>query len=247
MKRTIKRVNSAPVRRCVTVGGNKIVYTLTRKDVKNINLRIKPDGSVSVSAHFSASDKYIDDIVRKRSDFILAHLKSFEQKASHDAGGEYKDGDVFYLMGKPLTLRVLPSNREHVDVTEDNIVILTRTPGDALRKKYMLEVFFHNKCVDVFPLMLSRIGANFKFTPALKLRTMKSRWGSCIPAKKQITLNKRLIHMPSECIESVIVHEMCHFKHPNHSKAFYDHMAEFLPDHKRLRKLVNDWSDKANI
>ncbi len=67
---------------------------------------------------------------------------------------------------------------------------------------------------------------------------MKSRWGSCIPAKQQITLNQNLIHYPIEFAEYVILHELVHFIQPNHSKAFYQIIEYYMPDYKERIKLA---------
>jgi DNA polymerase III alpha subunit len=76
--------------------------------------------------------------------------------------------------------------------------------------------------------------------PQLKLRSMVSRWGSCLVDKGVITLNKRLIEAPKNCIEYVIYHEFCHFVHPNHSKQFYTLLQVMLPDWKKSKKLLED-------
>ena len=74
--------------------------------------------------------------------------------------------------------------------------------------------------------------------PQIKIRDMKSRWGSCTPAKNSITLNKKLIHYPFEFIEYVVLHEFVHFIQPNHSQAFYHIIENYMPDYKERMKLV---------
>lgn len=76
--------------------------------------------------------------------------------------------------------------------------------------------------------------------PRLRLREMKSRWGSCLVYKQTITLNTRLLTCSRECIEYVVLHELCHFVHPNHSPRFYALLASFLPDWKARRQELNE-------
>ena len=75
--------------------------------------------------------------------------------------------------------------------------------------------------------------------PDIKIRSMKTRWGSCRPLKGSITLNSRLIGASITCIEYVVTHEFAHFIHPNHSKQFYDFLTKLMPDWKERRKELN--------
>lgn len=75
--------------------------------------------------------------------------------------------------------------------------------------------------------------------PQLRLREMKSRWGSCLVGKGVVTLNKGLLAAPRGCIEYVAVHELCHFLHPDHSQEFYQLLSRMMPDWKARRELLN--------
>ena len=74
--------------------------------------------------------------------------------------------------------------------------------------------------------------------PEVKYRSMKSRWGSCIPKKGQICLNTRMLHYPKEFMEYVVLHELAHFVEPNHSTSFYHVIAYYMSDYKERMKLV---------
>ena len=77
--------------------------------------------------------------------------------------------------------------------------------------------------------------------PTLRIRDMETRWGSCLAKKRIITLNKRLLESPRNCIEYVVMHELCHLIHPNHSKQFYSFLTMLMPDWKE-RKIYLDKS-----
>lgn len=79
-----------------------------------------------------------------------------------------------------------------------------------------------------------------KEKPELRVKEMKSRWGVCYPAKRRITLNKRLLNKPLAAAEYVVVHEYAHFVHPDHQKGFHELMKKLMPDYKERRKLLSD-------
>ena len=88
---------------------------------------------------------------------------------------------------------------------------------------------------DLFPL----VGKYGVKRPELRIRTLDSRWGSCLVRKGVVTLNRRLIAAHKCCIEYVMLHELCHFIHPNHSVKFYALLSALMPDWKERKKLLN--------
>lgn len=95
---------------------------------------------------------------------------------------------------------------------------------------------------DIFPQVLeevySRMAPYLGHKPKLVIREMKTRWGSCTPAKGKITLNRKLLYAPRICIEYVVAHELIHFLHPDHSKRFYQFFDSFMPCHREYKKLL---------
>ena len=86
-------------------------------------------------------------------------------------------------------------------------------------------------------------------SPRIHIRSMDTRWGSCLPQKAIITLNRHLLEMPVSCIEYVVLHEFCHFLYPNHSKDFYAILSTLMPDWQQRKKLLDknaqfEWSQK---
>ena len=110
-------------------------------------------------------------------------------------------------------------------------------------KKPNIFVRFGRKCKEVFSELIGEIYPIFQkygvAPPVLRIRNMDTRWGSCLPGKGIITLNKRLLEAPRNCIEYVVMHEFCHFIHPNHSKQFYAFLSMLLPDWKERKQLLD--------
>ena len=96
-----------------------------------------------------------------------------------------------------------------------------------------VEVFL-TICKEIYPLF-KPYGVKY---PLIKIRSMKSRWGSCQPQKGIITLNSNMIAAPREAIEYVVLHEFAHFIHPNHSKDFYGLVEKLMPDWKQRKAML---------
>lgn len=176
-----------------------ITYLLTRKPVKNINIRVKPDGRVLVSANWRVSLSYLDELIRSRQVFIFRALAKYEdlkkQKEEAERLGQYLNG------GKK----------------------------EVFQKEILYQI-----CQEIYPLFES-YGVEY---PEIKIRRMKSQWGSCRPYNRIITLNSRLLEAPREAIEYVVLHEFAHFIHPNHSRDFYGLIEQLMPDWRERKQLL---------
>ena len=232
-----------------------ISYVLTRKQVKYINLRIKSNGEIAVSAHRRVPATYVDKFVESKAPFILEALERVEKRREEigDRPHNYETGEIFRLLGRDYTLVVeeagaagetlSQTGREEIFFRGDSLVLRTKWPDHYPHKKNMMEKwrrFFTRKTFSeiidwAYPQFVPH-GAPY---PVWTVRTMTSRWGSCQPQTGKITLNSKLIFYPKEAIEYVVVHEFAHFAHPDHSRAFWALVAEIMPDYKERKKLLN--------
>ena len=161
-----------------------IAYTLTRRRVRNINLRVRADGSVAVSAPLGAPLAQVDAFVAGRARWIeAARVRAL-------ARGEEEQ--------RPCSVS-----------REDALALFTQV-SDA-----------------VFPLFAQVLNGQ---RPVLKVRQMKTRWGVCVPAKRQITFSLRLAEKPRAAVEYVVLHEYAHFVRADHSPAFWAVVARYMPD-----------------
>ena len=228
--------------RQVSCENGVITYQLTRKKVKNVNLRVKQDGSILVSANSRVPVAFIDDFIRQKQEFILSALAKFEEKRElhQDTPKNYISGENYTLLGKSLRLKVEESKNE--DVYTDGICIFLKVKNkDNFRhKEIMMTKWLKEYQVKVFQEVILQTYTMFRKYdvpfPTLKIRTMKTRWGSCQPQKGIITLNSRLIEAPVDAIEYVVLHEFSHFIHPNHSKQFWNFVTMMMPDWKERKK-----------
>jgi predicted metal-dependent hydrolase len=235
--------------RTVTVEGMSLTYELERKNVKNINLRVRPDGSVYASASRSVPVSRVDDFVRSKAAFILAaQQRQRQRQAKQPPAHRYETGEVFYILAQPVTLTVQPGPRGQVALEGTQLRLTAPEGATVEQKKKWMDKFFLAQCQRVFAQVLDRLcpqaAAYGVPRPQLRVRWMKSRWGSCMPGKGIVTLNARLLAAPMSCIEYVAMHELCHFLHADHSPAFYASFTALMPDWPARKQLLREASRK---
>ncbi len=231
----------------IWLGEDEIPYTLERKRVKNINLRVKKDGSVYVSAHPRAPLQVIEDFLRAKAGFIFkarSYYKTLADLAPPPI--EYKEGERFYLLGEPYLLSVCAGKKNSVDAANGRLLLTVKDPSDTALKERVLTKWKRELCraavtelcERVYPLFAARVSS----FPVLRFRQMRSRWGSCQPKAGVLTFNYALAEVPLPCVEYVVMHEFTHFLHPDHSARFYAALASFMPDYKERRKRLRGWN-----
>ncbi len=227
----------------ISINNQIISYTLSQKNVKNINLRIKTNGQIKVSAHPSVKIETIDNFIISKADFINKHLAKFAAIAKQSPKTEqkqYLNGENFMLLGQNLSLILSQSNEDKIYQNGLYLHLYLKDPANFNKRASMVDGFFNQQARAYFEQIAGRIYPLFSdyrlAYPKIKLRKMSARWGSCLPLKQQIILNKKLIAASPACIEYVILHEFAHFVHPNHSPRFYALLSQLMPDWQERKK-----------
>lgn len=231
--------------RILSCGGREIRWVLTRKKVKNVNLRVKPDGIVYISANARVSVRFIEDFIREKSDFIFSAQEGFSRRENAPqlpkASESFQSGDTICYFGKYYTLRIMIdgsisyASQENAAVGKDDITVTVRY-GNRVGK--VLEKFYAEETRRLFETLNRRTRLMFLAkgydveTAELQIREMKSQWGSCHIADKKIVMNSRLALYPEVCAAYVFVHEYAHFIVPNHSAEFYAVVGDIMPDYR---------------
>lgn len=230
--------------RTVITEGQEIHYYLEQKNVKNLNLRVRKDGSVYVSANESVPRKEIDAFVCSKASYIIRAVEKFKEMAQYKPQPkQYISGETFNIQGRGLRLQVSEALKESISADGIYIYLEVNDINDYEKKKRMVNRFLDQQCKTVFTEILDELYPLFqKYAierPVMRIRDMETRWGSCLVKKKIITLNKRLLEAPRNCIEYVVMHELCHFMYPNHSKQFYTFLTMMMPDWKERKEFLD--------
>jgi predicted metal-dependent hydrolase len=211
------------------------VLLAKRKGSRNLRLTIRPDGVVRVGlpawAPYSVGIKFAKD----RTDWINRHLMNSQKPP-------LKHGD---RIGKSFRLDFRHDNARKTVVTRivaNEIRIQSPYPishADAQKAAAAAsERALKTDAERLLSLRLKELAVKYGFSfRSLKVKKLRSRWGSC-SSQSDITLNIYLIQLPWKLIDYVILHELTHTQHMNHSQDFWDHMQKILPDTKALRRQI---------
>ncbi len=197
-----------------------------------IGIHVHPNGSVQINAPTNTSLTEIKKAASKRARWIHKHISYFEEQRMYVLPREYVSGESHFYLGKRfvLKIKVVKSKPPLVKLWRGQLQVITDNKNTKIVKGLLWE-WYKTHAYEVFDRRLDEIWKNLnwiKKKPDWKLLTMKKQWGSCSP-KGLLSLNPHLIKAPRECIDYVIMHELCHLKIHNHSKYYYKLLEKTIP------------------
>ncbi len=222
----------------VLIGGQQQPVKITRKRMKNINLRIGKQGEILISCPAYATQAEIKRLIYLNEAWILE--RQLQRNKEAEVNREGTGGSSVFWLGEEKKVRYEIASRDAVSLDGDEIVFfLKERTSERIEKAFRKAA--NQKLLNLaeearFQWDVLICEANHIPLPEIKTRYMTSRWGVCYPMKHAITLSTRLIHYPEECFEYVLLHEYAHFLVPNHSAAFYAIISQYMPDYKQRRK-----------
>jgi len=186
----------------------QLTINVEYKKMKNVYLKIKPDGKILISAPVGTSRTYLIQFVNSRLQWIKDKQAVIDEKQSLSKSLT----DTQFLLFGQVSDNTLTATQKH---------LLLQEKINGFTEKHW-HFFAEKGCKKI----------------QIKYRKMTATWGICRPTIHTITYNKALLHQPLEFIEYVVVHELCHLLVPNHSRQFWQLVAYFLPNYKTLEKLA---------
>lgn len=224
-------------------------YKIIRKKRKTIGIKITAEGEVIVTSPFNISEEVILNIIKKKEKWIRSKLQLFEQQGSHK-DRKFKSGEKLLYIGEELELEIHSLSRDKIqflgdynfssdlvrivakkvivyindnkhnteDIIRDLIIKCYKREAEKLLKERTL---YYSKIIGVRPNKIT-------------IKDQKTIWGSC-SSKKNINYSYRLIMAPIDIIDYVVVHELCHLIHMDHSKEYWRSVELILPDYAERR------------
>jgi predicted metal-dependent hydrolase len=227
----------SPILKHIIYGSHLIEFSLSFTQRKTIGIKVHPHGYVQVIAPVDTPEELVFEKVRTKSVWILKQLKEFRAYRPKTPPRQYINGETHLYLGRQYRLKSIQSTEKALKLFRGYIYLQNPvTSPEAL--KIQLDKWYKQKAQAIFEEMLLSLLEKFQRfniqSPEIVVRTMSKRWGSCTPAGK-IILNTELIKAPKGSIEYVIIHELCHLVHHNHTKSFYDLQTTLLPDWQKWK------------
>ena len=217
-------------------------YEVHRKKVKNINLRIRPNMEIYISAPMNLHSDYIENFIRSKEKWIKQVLQKIEEAKQNQLPSQYLSGEKHKYLGKEYELEVKRGNSNRVSLKEGKIIltVISNIFENSDEKKKVMEKWYFENAQKVFVNTIQKwLEILDESIEKLSIKPMKSRWGSCNYVKRYINLNTELIKRTQFEIEYVVLHELTHLKYPNHGKGFYRYIENYMPNYKMAEKMLN--------
>lgn len=226
----------------IEYGSKRIDFRLEYSDRRTLGITVTPDLDVLVKAPLDTAIDVIKERLRKKAPWIIRQLSFFLSFQPRLTDRKYVGGETHLYLGKQYRLKVisdeLMTSKESVKLKGQFLEIHT---GNKDKVKELVEAWYLDKARERFhqlaqPLFEAFIKRNDieNADYNLSIRQMPTRWGSCT-AKGRIILNPELIKAPKACIEYVIVHELCHLIHHDHTQRFLDLQTREMPEWEKWK------------
>ena len=224
----------------VRYGERMICYDIVPKDGLRAKIRIHvhPNARVEVEAPSGTPPVAIRNAVLKRARWIDTQLADIEEMRRHVLAREYVSGEAHFYLGRRYQLKVV-EDREAASVVQlkAGLLRVVLPHADTAEVRRRLNAWYRERADAYFRKRLGQLAHKAPWVevlPTVKLMTMRRQWGSCSPSGS-INLNPHLIRAPRECVDYVLLHEICHIREHNHSKEFYALLDKVQPGWRPIK------------
>lgn len=222
--------------------GGLIEFEVIYSRRRTMAIKIDANGNIKIYAPKGTSRRTIGNMVSSKADWIIKNLHEIKSAMAQEVKREYIDGEYFTYLGHdyPLQLKVNPEIKKMTVRLIEGRFWVEAPVADGAVIRGGLEAWYRFMGAGHINARLDYYQSLLDVSPSrVTIRNQKTRWGSC-SSKGSLNFNWRLMMAPAEVIDYVVVHELCHLIHPNHSKKFWNQVSAILPDY-RVRK---DWLKK---
>ncbi|NTW71901.1 MAG: M48 family metallopeptidase [Eubacteriaceae bacterium] len=232
----------------IKLEGTTLNYDLVKRKRKTLELRIEYPGILKVTAPHFLSKSQIENFILEKSTWVLQKIEGYKECRLNEKIHEFKNGEIFLHLGEEYPLEIILRKGTRTIHTISNHQLVIEHPGhkkEALRNS--LIGWYKDEGNRIIGERADFYSKHFSCVPKeIKVKEQKKRWGSCTHDNK-LLFNWRIIMAPIEIIDSIVVHEMCHMVHKNHSKEFWGLVYHIFPEYKDAKKWLKSNSLSLDI
>lgn len=225
----------------VSYGREKIEFSFCHTERKTLEIAVHPNQSVIVKAPLGTTPAEVQKRISGHARWIIKQRNFFRQFEPHTPARCYVGGETHLYLGKRYRLKITAGQQDEVKLMKGYFEIQVKGHISSEKIKCLLDEWYAKKAASKFRERLDYCWPYFKKLippqPRMQIRQLKKRWGS-LSGKGTLTLNMDLIRAQKDCIDYVIVHELCHLQCKDHNQKFYKLLKKIIPDwEKRKHKL----------
>ena len=218
-----------------------VVMIKYRKNMKNIYLKVEKNADVVVSAPPRTPNYIIKKLIQENIDEIK--LRRNNILTNGYTVKQYVTGEKHIIFGKEFVLEVILGNKNVIKLSDDKIILVIKDKDQdrgQIVMSYLRKVLY-NKALEFINRYEKIMGVHAE---QLRIKKMKTRWGTSNIEANRIWINNELIKYPIECLEHIVVHELTHLLETNHTPRFYALLGKYYPNFRENDKLIKEFSKK---
>ncbi|MDU5110378.1 MAG: SprT family zinc-dependent metalloprotease [Clostridium sp.] len=220
------------ITKSITLKDEIINYSVIYKNKKNISIKINGNKEICVYAPIGISYDYIEELLKSKENWIIKNIKMIDTN-------NLNDGTYIIYRGRKFLKIVEESIIEEIVIKDDLIIIRSRNT-DIHYVNDLISSWYLENVNNVILNRVNTLSSKYNLLPSkVLIRNQKSRWGSC-NSRREIRLNWRLVLMPDYVMDYIIIHELCHLKHMNHSNSFWSLVYKLDPDFQKSKEWLKE-------
>jgi Predicted metal-dependent hydrolase len=234
-------------------GTTNIAFTVIFKKRKTMEIAVEPPNNIIVTAPIGTTEDEILKKVESKGSWLIQKIYSFKHMNYMPIQREFVNGESFMYLGRNYSLQIeldLESGSRvknpKVKLYRGKFIVKASNKNEEDIRKAM-EQWYRDRAKEVIETRVKYYQRFFNIEPTeIRIKEQKKRWGSCT-SKNELLFNWRCIMAKSNALDYIVVHEMCHMYHKDHSKEFWELVASVLPDYELRKEWLKNYGVRMDL
>ncbi|MFW6030295.1 MAG: M48 family metallopeptidase [Halanaerobiales bacterium] len=235
----------------IILGSKEIHYDIVKTDRKTMGIIVDPDEGVIVRSPKNVSEGKIEEVVKKKSSWILQKLDKIGEIKPAPTPLEFMSGEKLMYLGRRYRLKVKNHDKKKLKFKFYQGKFIVKEPADldnrieAIRDKVI--AWYRERADEKIKERVNKYKEKVGLEPSnVKIKEQKKRWGSC-SSKDNLNFNWKLIMAPMSIVDYIVVHELVHLKHSNHSRDFWRTLEAVIDDYEARQEWLRVNGRQLNL